>query len=378
MPRNLIAVIVACVYVAGAAWLVDREGRSYREGLKPVEPVTASSDDVPEPSSTSVAEPKKKLATTKAKTKRRRDPGALASRSKTAVTPTAQPVHAETPSESTSPPAGAPNVAHNAAATNKSAGEAAKSKTAPADPLAGDPYWGRPPLSDAWDLTYFRHEDERRMGDLLHQIIVRFNPLVADPGPWLDRVEEAAKPLLKNRRRNDVEYEYFILDSDNVNAFSTPGGRIYISRGLFDLVGEDEDYALQFAIGHEIAHVDLEHALKCLRDKDVMKLPQGTLFKLYALILPFGYKQSDPVDQEYEADEWVANHMLAGGRSRREVLVFPQKLAGYAKNNGFQEGRAKPRPGQDLSPVENHYRAQTSIRKRLKHLKEYLDAREKK
>ena len=42
-----------------------------------------------------------------------------------------------------------------------------------------------------------------------------------------------------------------------VNAFSTPGGYIYVSRGLFDLIGEDEDYALRFAVGHEIAHVDL-------------------------------------------------------------------------------------------------------------------------
>ena len=85
----------------------------------------------------------------------------------------------------------------------------------------------------------------------------------------------------------------FILDSDVVNAFSIPGGNVYISRGLFDLIGEDEDYALQFAIGHEIAHVDLEHAIKCLRDPGVMKMPEGTLQKLFMLILPFGYLRNE-------------------------------------------------------------------------------------
>ena len=33
----------------------------------------------------------------------------------------------------------------------------------------------------------------------------------------------------------------------------------------------------------------------------------------------------------------------------------------------------KPERGRDLSPLENHYRAQTAPRKRLKHLKEFMD-----
>ena len=157
-----------------------------------------------------------------------------------------------------------------------------------------------------------------------------------------------------------------------MNAFAIPGGNVYVSRGLFDLIGEDEDYALQFAIGHEMAHVDLEHGLKCLRDPGVMKMTEGTLVKLFTLILPFGYIQ-EPVDQEFEADEWIARKMLGLHRSRREVLVFPHKLERYAKKNEFYGGRIKPRPGKDLSPVENHYRAQTSIRKRLIHLNEFMD-----
>ena len=96
-------------------------------------------------------------------------------------------------------------------------------------------------------------------------------------------------PFSKRFDRKEIKYKFFILDSDVVNAFSIPGGNVYISRGLFDLIGEDEDYALQFAIGHEIAHVDLEHAIKCLRDPGCMKMTEGTLSKLFMLILPFGY-----------------------------------------------------------------------------------------
>ena len=76
------------------------------------------------------------------------------------------------------------------------------------------------------------------------------------------------------------------MDSNEVNAFSHPGGYVYVNRGLFDLVGEDEDYALQFAVGIEIAHVDLQHAMKCLQDPDFKVMSGGTIRKLYWLILP--------------------------------------------------------------------------------------------
>lgn len=148
---------------------------------------------------------------------------------------------------------------------------------------------------------------------------------------------------------------------------------MYVSRGLFDLIGEDEDYALQFAIGHEMAHVDLRHAIKCLQDPDVMRMTEGTLQKLFMLILPFGYLENDKGDQEFEADDWVSNRMQRFGRTRREILVFLQKLEGFARHNGFENGRIKPKPGHDLSPLENHYRAQTAARKRLKHLKEFTE-----
>ncbi len=60
-------------------------------------------------------------------------------------------------------------------------------------------------------------------------------------------------------------------------------------------------------------------------------------------------------------------------RTPREILAFLRKLEGYSKRHGFYEGRVKPQPGRDLSPLENHYRAQTAARKRLKHLKEVTD-----
>src|SRR5262249_39815212 len=141
--------------------------------------------------------------------------------------------------------------------------------------------------------------------------------------------------------------------------------------------GEDDDDALQFAVGHEIAHVDLGHAIRCLQDPGVQKMTEGTLQKLYWLIIPFGYLATDKVDQEFDADEWVLYRMEGFPRSRHEMLTFLNKLDGYAKNHGFGNGRGKPQPGHDLSPLENHYRAKTAAWARLKHLKKLMDERAK-
>ena len=104
------------------------------------------------------------------------------------------------------------------------------------------------------------------------------------------------------RSRKELDYTFTILDSEAVNAFSHPGGYIYVTRGLMDWIGEDENYVLQFVLAHEIYHVDQRHALTCLRDPGVKKLSIGTLQAFYLLIFPRGYY---PDLMDYQADAWA-------------------------------------------------------------------------
>ncbi len=126
--------------------------------------------------------------------------------------------------------------------------------------------------------------------------------------------------------------------------------------------------ALQFAVGHEIAHVDLQHAIKCLQDPGVRKMTDGTLRKLYWMVIPLGYLVSDKVNHDFLADEWVFTRMRTLDRTNRETLAFLKKLDGYAVKHGFREGRAKVRLGPESSLLDIHYRRQTAAHKRLDHL----------
>jgi hypothetical protein len=358
MLRYISATALGCLYVAGAIWVVQSAGEEYRNRL--IKEKLAASD-IKRTTPTSPQDRDQLVAVAAVledSSTRPSLPAPVAPRANSSPSATAKELFPSNPATS--------------APTDRADARPPIMLAVDANPLEHNPFWNQVPLKRVWDISALKLDEERRLGAEFHDLVVQLNLLVEN-GPWLSRVEDAAEPFYDTLRRKDIKYKFSILNSDAVNAFSTPGGYIYASRGLFDLISEEEEYALQFAIGHEIAHVDLQHAIHCLRDPDVKKMTQGTLQKLYWLIIPFGYLASDKVDQEYEADEWVASRMQRFGKTRREILIFLQKLDGYAKTRGFEDGRIQPQRGRDVSPLENHYRAQTAARKRLKHLKEFID-----
>lgn len=58
----------------------------------------------------------------------------------------------------------------------------------------------------------------------------------------------------------DQDWEVEVFDSEEINAFALPGGHIGVFTGIFK-VAENQDQ-LATVIGHEVAHVTEQHALK--------------------------------------------------------------------------------------------------------------------
>ena len=270
------------------------------------------------------------------------------------VPPTRTEVVTKTPEPSPSPP------------SNPVPPVVAPPSTSPVPPPPSvDPFWQSPLFERRWALASLSPQEEVRFGQVLHDLILHFNKTV-DEGPWLRRVEEAAAPLLEARARKEIPYTFTVLAAEEPNAFSHPGGFVYVSKGLFDLFGEDEEAALQFALAHEIAHVDLRHAQACLTDKGIEEQAKGTLQQLYFVILPLAY----PDSLEFQADRWASDRLRALERSPLEIRTFLLRLENYANAHKFGGGRDRQRlkvPG--TSPVENHYRSHTATYKRLNELR---------
>ena len=84
-------------------------------------------------------------------------------------------------------------------------------------------------------------------------------PIVQDPtiNRYLNAVGDS---LARLTSRSDLEWHFYMVNTNEFNAFALPGGYIYVNRG----VAERADRLDQFAsvIAHEIGHVVLRHSVK--------------------------------------------------------------------------------------------------------------------
>ena len=75
-----------------------------------------------------------------------------------------------------------------------------------------------------------------------------------------DKLNAMAKKLGAVSARPDVPYVVKVVEDKDVNAFTLPGGRIYVYRGLLDMAASDDEIA--GVIAHEIGHNTRLHALR--------------------------------------------------------------------------------------------------------------------
>ncbi|XLS29594.1 M48 family metallopeptidase [Flavobacteriaceae bacterium M23B6Z8] len=130
---------------------------------------------------------------------------------------------------------------------------------------------------------------------------------------------------------NKVSYKLNIIDSQEINAFATMGGYIYLTTGLLDFVDSFDELA--FIIGHEIAHEEKLHTqrkvVKMLVSSNLLSMIKLDDFKMIALNI--NKTLSAPFDQidEYEADKYGAELAMKAGYDASKFGDFFAKLARY-------------------------------------------------
>ncbi len=103
-------------------------------------------------------------------------------------------------------------------------------------------------------------EEERVIGQSVAvEIVGSYGGLVRDEAVNR-RVNLVGRTLAACSDRPGLEWRFGVLASDDVNAFSAPGGYVFITRGLYRMAGNDDDM-LAGILAHEIEHVCEKHAL---------------------------------------------------------------------------------------------------------------------
>lgn len=104
---------------------------------------------------------------------------------------------------------------------------------------------------------------EQKLGKKLSKDIEKKYEVVEDPQKNL-LIKQIGNKLAKVSELKGMNYHFKILDIEGPNAFSIPGGYIYVTYELFDYIQSDDELA--GILAHEIAHVIHNHALKQTRD----------------------------------------------------------------------------------------------------------------
>jgi predicted Zn-dependent protease len=101
---------------------------------------------------------------------------------------------------------------------------------------------------------------EVEIGRQLAAVLLGSKPLHADMG--LQRyVNRLGRWIALQSARPQLPWTFGVLDDPGFNAFATPGGYIFVTKGLVDRVDEAE---LAGILAHEVTHVTGKHHLKAL------------------------------------------------------------------------------------------------------------------
>lgn len=115
------------------------------------------------------------------------------------------------------------------------------------------------PATGATSLTLMSWEEERQIGaEAGPEMTAQFG------GPVTDSVAAAYVTEVGTKLLGGIEegvpelaWEFTLLDSDVLNAFALPGGKVFFSRGLAKELKSEAEMA--GVLGHEIGHVTARH-----------------------------------------------------------------------------------------------------------------------
>lgn len=132
-----------------------------------------------------------------------------------------------------------------------------------------------------------------------------------------------------------IRYQFYIVNSDVVNAFAVPGGYVYVNRGLIERASNTSELA--GVLAHEIGHVEERHSVEQLE-----RAQQANVGLTLAYVLlgrnPGGVEQTAinvggglyfarfSREAESEADADAVPLLVASGINPNGLVTFFQKL----------------------------------------------------
>ncbi len=169
------------------------------------------------------------------------------------------------------------------------------------------------------EVFYYSTDREVKIGESIAQQVEKEYKFAEDPLVQ-KRVEDIGKKIVSVCDRKDIDYDFKVIDDEEVNAFSLPGGFVYVNKGLIDKVANDNELACVLA--HEVGHIVARHSIKKLQ-----AIMGYSILRLLTAPIPGTGQVGNAAD--------VAFTEIMVGYSREDELLADQLSSRYAKLAGY-------------------------------------------
>jgi predicted Zn-dependent protease len=188
-------------------------------------------------------------------------------------------------------------------------------------------------------LNLISEQEELQMGQQFAAQLEKELRFVDDPevNSYVDRLGES---LARVSQRNNIPYEFYVVDTDDINAFAVPGGHLYVYRGLIEAAANESELA--GVMGHEIGHIVGRHSARQMSQQYGITVLAGLalgqnpnmLAQLTAQILATGALSKYSREMETEADTYGVQELYDAGIDPNGLPIFFDKLARMEQGGG--------------------------------------------
>ena len=192
------------------------------------------------------------------------------------------------------------------------------------------------------EMYYYSTDKEVQMGQAITREAVKQLKPTDDPLVQ-KRVEDIGKKIAAVCDRKEISYHFYVVNEKDINAFSLPGGYVFVYKGLVDKVDNDDELA--GVIGHEVGHIVARHSIKRLQGSQLYSVlriltaaaPQtaeaGAAADVAVTQLMLGYSRED----ELLADQLGTRYALLAGYDPNAMITFLMKLQQIEKKRPLAE-----------------------------------------
>lgn len=181
------------------------------------------------------------------------------------------------------------------------------------------------PVTGERQLALITEAQEIEMGRSTAAQVEQSIGLVQDQA-LQNHLQQLGARLAAASERPHLPWTFRVVDDPTPNAFALPGGYIFITRGLLNLM--DSEAELATVLGHEIAHVTARHSVSAISRQQIAQLGLGLGGVLFPQLQPLGDVAGAGLGllflkhgrgAERQADELGFGYALAQGFDVREM-----------------------------------------------------------